>query len=57
MSACLPQGDLGFFKLQRGVNALHIEAGDCWCVPPPPLLGLSNRRGEQVASMQCDNSC
>jgi len=24
------QGDLGFFKLQRGVNAMQIEAGDCW---------------------------
>ena len=24
------QGDLGFFKLQRGVNALQLEAGDCW---------------------------
>lgn len=23
-------GELGFFKLQRGVNALQIEAGDCW---------------------------
>jgi C1A family cysteine protease len=25
-------GQLGFFKLQRGVNALQIESGDCWCV-------------------------
>jgi C1A family cysteine protease len=25
-------GSLGFFKLQRGVNALQIESGDCWCV-------------------------
>jgi hypothetical protein len=23
-------GSLGFFKLQRGVNALQIESGDCW---------------------------
>lgn len=22
---------MGFFKLQRGVNAMQIEAGDCWC--------------------------
>ena len=32
---CL-QGELGFFKLQRGVNALQIEAGDCWCALHPP---------------------
>lgn len=25
-------GELGFFKLQRGINALNLEAGDCWCV-------------------------
>jgi hypothetical protein len=23
-------GELGFFKVQRGVNALQIESGDCW---------------------------
>lgn len=23
-------GEVGFFKLQRGVNALFIENGDCW---------------------------
>lgn len=26
---------MGFFKLQRGVNAMQIEAGDCWWAPPP----------------------
>jgi len=23
-------GDLGFFKVERGVNALRMEEGDCW---------------------------
>lgn len=23
-------GELGFFKVERGVNALQIESGDCW---------------------------
>ena len=23
-------GELGFMKIQRGVNALQLEAGDCW---------------------------
>jgi hypothetical protein len=23
-------GQLGFFKLQRGVDALRLEEGDCW---------------------------
>lgn len=27
---CCPQGDLGFFKIERGVNALRMEEGDCW---------------------------
>ena len=26
------QGDFGFFKIERGVNALRIEDGDCWWV-------------------------
>jgi hypothetical protein len=29
-------GSLGFFKLQRGVNALQIESGDCWWVLSTP---------------------
>lgn len=24
-------GELGFFRLERGKNALQIESGDCWC--------------------------
>eukprot|EP00775_Hariotina_reticulata_P002117 gene2117-2436_t len=27
-------GELGFFKVQRGVNALQIESGDCWYAEP-----------------------
>jgi C1A family cysteine protease len=23
-------GELGFFRVQRGVNALQLESGDCW---------------------------
>jgi len=23
-------GELGFFKVERGTNALQIESGDCW---------------------------
>ena len=26
-------GELGFFRLQRGINSLFIEDGDCWCAP------------------------
>jgi Papain family cysteine protease len=26
-------GELGFFRLERGKNALQIESGDCWCAP------------------------
>lgn len=25
-------GELGFFRLQRGINSLFVEDGDCWCV-------------------------
>ena len=28
-------GELGFFRLQRGVNSFWLENGDCWCAPPP----------------------
>jgi hypothetical protein len=27
-------GELGFFRLERGVNALQVEAGDCWYATP-----------------------
>lgn len=26
-------GELGFFRLERGTDALQIESGDCWCAP------------------------
>ncbi len=32
-------GELGFFRLERGKNALQIESGDCWCAP---CLGFFN---------------
>jgi hypothetical protein len=24
-------GELGFFRLERGINSLFLEDGDCWC--------------------------
>jgi hypothetical protein len=24
-------GELGFFRLKRGINSLYLEDGDCWC--------------------------
>ena len=35
-------GQLGFFKLERGVNALQIEAGDCWWAMLPGWLGAKS---------------
>lgn len=34
-------GELGFFKLERGVNALQIESGDCWYAVPE--YGVENQ--------------
>ena len=25
-------GELGYFRIERGINALQLEAGDCWYV-------------------------
>lgn len=36
-------GEMGFFKMQRGVNALQLEAGDCWWDywRPPRSIGAA----------------
>ena len=26
-------GELGFFRIERGINSLFLEDGDCWCAP------------------------
>lgn len=26
-------GELGFFRIKRGINSLFLEDGDCWWVP------------------------
>ena len=38
-------GELGFFRLERGKNALQIEAGDCWCALS---LGFSGKIASPV---------
>lgn len=35
------QGELGFFKIERGVNALRMEEGDCWWVHAHLLVACS----------------
>lgn len=44
-------GTLGFFKLQRGVNALQIEAGDCWYAVPTWQDEQDVRSGAKVGTM------
>ncbi len=29
-------GELGFFRVERGVNAFWVENQDCWCVTAWP---------------------
>ena len=24
-------GEMGFFRIERGINSLFLEDGDCWC--------------------------
>eukprot|EP00882_Tetradesmus_deserticola_P007997 GHRQ01008423.1.p1 GENE.GHRQ01008423.1~~GHRQ01008423.1.p1 ORF type:complete len:346 (+),score=163.37 GHRQ01008423.1:1986-3023(+) len=44
-------GSLGFFKLQRGVNALQIESGDCWYANPEYSVETAVVQGELEGSM------
>ena len=44
-------GELGFFKLERGVNTLQIESGDCWYAEPEYKLEEEVREGDLVGSM------
>ncbi|GAB4814766.1 hypothetical protein N2152v2_001812 [Parachlorella kessleri] len=44
-------GELGFMKIQRGVNALQLEAGDCWYVIPSWQDEQDVRAGKLVGSM------
>ena len=43
-------GEMGFFKLQRGVNALQIEAGDCWYAVPTWQDEQDVRAGRKVGA-------
>lgn len=44
-------GEVGFFKLQRGVNALQIESGDCWWASPTWEDEKDVREGRLVGTM------
>lgn len=44
-------GQLGFFKLERGTNALQIEAGDCWWAVPTWKDEKDVRDGKMVGTM------
>ncbi|KAL4420347.1 hypothetical protein ABPG77_006154 [Micractinium sp. CCAP 211/92] len=44
-------GDLGFFKIERGVNALRMEEGDCWYAIPTWQDEQDVRSGKKVGTM------
>lgn len=44
-------GQLGFFLLERGTNALQIEAGDCWWAKPTFEDESDVRSGAKVGTM------
>ncbi|KAL4539726.1 hypothetical protein Ndes2526A_g02745 [Nannochloris sp. 'desiccata'] len=44
-------GQLGFFLLERGNNALQIEAGDCWWANPTWEDEQDVRAGKKVGTM------
>jgi hypothetical protein len=44
-------GELGFFRLERGKNALQIESGDCWLAEPDYEMEKDVRHGEYEGSM------
>lgn len=43
--------ELGFFKLLRGANALHIESGDCWYAEPEYSMERDVVEGRLEGSM------
>ncbi len=44
-------GELGFFKLEKGINTLQIESGDCWYAEPEFKIEKEVREGDLVGSM------
>ena len=44
-------GELGFFKVEKGVNALQIEAGDCWYATVEHALEDKVQDGDMEGSM------
>ena len=44
-------GKRGFFELERGVNALYIESGDCWVGTPEFSMEARVEAGDLVGSM------
>lgn len=44
-------GELGFFRIERGVNALQIEAGDCWYAIPDYKMEGKVLQGKLQGSM------
>jgi hypothetical protein len=44
-------GELGFFRLERGTNALQIEEGDCWAAEPEHHMEDEVRDGELLGTM------
>lgn len=44
-------GELGFFRVERGVNALQIESGDCWYAEPEHRIEQDVEDGKVHGSM------
>eukprot|EP00884_Botryococcus_braunii_P007130 jgi/Botrbrau1/16418/Bobra.0142s0017.1 len=44
-------GELGFFRIERGVNALFLENGDCWYAEPEFDMESKVRKHKLVGSM------
>lgn len=45
-------GELGFTRIQRGVNALRIEEGDCWYAQPEHVVEDAVMDGQLEGSMK-----
>ncbi|GIL69750.1 hypothetical protein Vretimale_10232 [Volvox reticuliferus] len=44
-------GEMGFFRVERGVNALQIESGDCWYAEPEWSMEQDVQSGKLHGSM------
>jgi hypothetical protein len=52
-------GEMGFFRVERGVNAVQIESGDCWWVEVAVERASTylGKESDYISNSQISHSC